>query len=318
MKLVTVVIPTYNRSRYILEAVNSAISQAYARLEVLVIDDGSTDDTAEKLQSLVRQGILRYEYQPNRGRSSARNRGIDLASGEFVTFLDSDDLFEPGKIQVQAEFLTAHPEVGMVHGAYQKFNDAGADLGMRKPSWLSGQSYPAILTRWSTLPATPAVMVPRQILTDLGGFDESMHVGEDLDLWRRIARLYPLGYIDRILARIRVHDGNTSSVARDATRDFEYYLSRAFEDDPRLSPWTKRLALSAMYANQALILMSESVDGALPAARRNAIKALTQNPLNALACGAFLLSGLGIKRRQAIVLKWRAWRTWLSARNLYR
>jgi glycosyltransferase involved in cell wall biosynthesis len=110
--LVSVVIPTYNYARFVSEAVDSVLAQTYPSLEVVVVDDGSTDDTREVL---ARYGDrIRYIYQPNAGLPAARNTGIKAARGEFIGLLDSDDVFHPRKFELQMRYMLAHPEVGML------------------------------------------------------------------------------------------------------------------------------------------------------------------------------------------------------------
>lgn len=310
---VSVIIPTYNRSDYILEAIQSVIDQKYDSAEIIVVDDGSTDDTKEKLVSLIERGVIRYVHQENRGRSAARNRGVSLATGDYLAFLDSDDLFEPDKLLKQVEFFTRHPEVGLVHGGYIKFDERNNESGYRNPSWFSGYIYPEILLVWYTLLAIPTVMVPKRVLDEVGGFDESLFIGEDLDLWRRIARRYPFGYINQNLARIRVHAGNTSRDALNTTREFERYLEKAFQDDKGLSARFKRRAISRMYSNQAYMMLSGQGRELMQAARITAGYAITHDPFNVRGYVAFLSTLLSYESRRSLVERWRSWRAWFMS-----
>ncbi len=312
---VSVIIPTFNRSIYVLDAIRSVLDQSYENIEILVIDDGSTDGTKEELASLVEKGAIHYIYQENQGRSAARNRGISLATGNYLAFLDSDDLLESGTLIKQVEFLARNPEMGLVHGGYSKFDDSKKDLGYRNPSWFSGWIYPKLLLMWTTLLAIPTVMVPRQVLNEVGGFDESLYIGEDLDLWRRIARRYPFGYIGQSLARIRVHAGNTSIDAIKATHEFKRYLEKAFEDDEDLPLRFKHQALSRMYSNQAYIMLGDGGMDVILAARTNARLAIIHDPLNLNGYIAFLSTMLGYKSRKKLVEQWRSFRGWLMARH---
>ena len=312
---VSVIVPTYNRSIYILDALRSILDQNYENIEIVVIDDGSTDGTKERLASLVEKGIVHYIYQENQGRSAARNRGISLATGDYLAFLDSDDLLESGTLIKQVEFLVRNPEIGLVHGGYSKFDDFNKDIGYRNPSWFSGWIYPQMLLMWTALLAIPTVMVPRQIINEVGGFDESLYIGEDLDLWRRIARRYPFGYINQRLARIRVHAGNTSIDAVKATGEFERYLEKAFKDDDSLTIHFKHQALSRMYSNQAYIMLSGRGTDVMLAARTNARLAILHDPLNLNGYIAFLSTMLGYEGRKRLVEQWRSFRGWLMAHN---
>ena len=126
--LVSVIIPSYNAARYVAEAVASALAQTYQPLEIILINDGSTDDTEEVLLPYV--GKMRYFYQPNRGLSATRNRAIALARGELIAFLDADDVWLPEKLARQVDCLTQNPRIGLVHTNYVRLY---ADTGMRLP-----------------------------------------------------------------------------------------------------------------------------------------------------------------------------------------
>lgn len=312
---VTVIIPAYNRSEYLLEAIQSVIAQGYEFKEIIVVDDGSTDDTKEKLELLIASGKIRYHHQENSGRSAARNKGISLARGDYIAFLDSDDLLEPGTLERQVGYLMKNPHMGLVHGGYVKFDDRNNNLGYRNPSWFSGWIYPEILLKWNALLATPTVMIPRRVLGEVGGFNEDLFIGEDLDLWRRIARRYPFGFVHGSLARIRVHSGNTSANAIDTTREFERYLAKAFADDPDLSNRFKRRALSRMYGNQAYIMLSSREDDLISAARTNAKRSIAHDPLNPNGYIALFSTALGYKTRNILVQRWRSTRGWLMSRD---
>lgn len=312
---VSVIIPTYNRSDYVLDAIQSVIDQKYESVEILVIDDGSTDDTKEKLAPLHDSGMIRYIYQENQERSAARNRGILLASGEYLAFLDSDDLLEANAIGKQVQYLSTHPEVGLVHGGYIKFDVLNHDLGYRDPSWFSGWVYPDILMIWYTLLSPSTVMVPKRVLDDVGGFDEDLFIAEDLDLWRRIARKYPFGYINQSLARLRVHPGNTSRDALKTTREFERYLEKAFQDDMDLSRRFKNRVLSRLYSNQSYMMLSGRGDELMSAARASARRAIVHDPVNMSGYMAYLSSYLSYDSRANLVERWRSLRSRLMSLN---
>lgn len=313
--LVTIIIPTFNRANLLQEALNSVFAQTYKNFEIIVVDDGSTDNTKEVLAPLVESRAIRYIFQKNQGRSAARNRGIREAVGVFLAFLDSDDLFEPDKLQKQVEFLSRNPGLGLVHGGYTKFDEHNDNLGYRNPEWFSGWIYPDLLLQWLTLIAIPTVMVPKTVIEEVGGFDERLYIGEDLDLWRRIARRYPFGFINQSLARIRVHAGNTSADVIGATKEFERYLEKAFDDDPHLSKRFRHRVFSRMFSNQAYILLSGNEIKFLQAARLNGRRAIAENPLNLHGYIAFFSSLFGYELRQALILRWRSVRALIMSRN---
>ena len=182
--MVSVIIPTYNRWPLVLEALESVLAQSYRWFEIVVVDDGSTDGTAEKLREII-DGPVRLIVQPNGGVSSARNRGVGVAQGKYVAFLDSDDLWLPKKLATQVEFLDTHSnyqicqteEVWLRRGV--RVNPKKIH---RKPS---GDIFVPSLELCLVSPS--AVMMTRELLVAMGGFDETLPVCEDYDLWLRIA-----------------------------------------------------------------------------------------------------------------------------------
>lgn len=315
MSTVSVVVPTFNRACLVLEAIQSVLAQGYLDYEIIVVDDGSTDDTAIVLQPLSEQGVIRYIYQQNQGESAARNRGIVEASGRYIAFLDSDDLFEPDKLEIQVKYLKAHPEVGLVHSGFIKFDNDGNDLGYRDPSWFSGMIYPQILSYWTTLMAVDTVLIPKIVFDTVGLFNESLRIGPDLDMWRRIARNYPFGFINKSLARVRVHAGNISGNKLRLTQGLLMYLERAFDDDPKLSARFRKRTLSRMFSTMAYNLLSEKGSESVQATRLNAWNAITNDPLNPHGYMALVSTLFGYKLRQTLILHWRSARALLMSRN---
>jgi glycosyltransferase involved in cell wall biosynthesis len=187
--LVSVIIPTFNRSSMVVEAVESVLAQSYAELEVIVVDDGSTDDTRERLRSYGQRLIL-VVNEKNRGVSAARNRGIRQSRGEFVALLDSDDLWRPGKIQRQLDFFSAHPRA-MICQTEEIWVRRGRRVNPRqKHRKYSGYIFPHCLPLCIVSPS--AVMIRRELLSRVGLFDEQLPACEDYDLWLRIAAHEPI------------------------------------------------------------------------------------------------------------------------------
>jgi glycosyltransferase involved in cell wall biosynthesis len=312
---VSIIIPVYNHAIFLDEALKSIFAQTYQNFEIIVVDDGSTDDTANVLQPLTEQGLIRYIYQQNQGVSAARNRGIVEAKGKYIAFLDSDDLFEPEKLEVQVNYLQDHPEVGLVHSGFTKFDNDGNTLGYRDTSWFSDMIYPRILLYWTTLMAVNTVLVSKNILEVVGFFDTALSMGEDLDLWRRIARKYPFGFINKSLARVRVHAGNTSGDKLRATQGLLMYLEKAFIDDPELSVQFRKHAFSKMFSTLSYNLLSEDGEEALQAARLNAKRAIANDPMNVHGYMALVSTLFGYNLRQALIRRWRLLRALLMSRN---
>ena len=200
---VSVIIPTYNQARFVAETVESALAQTYPNVEVIVVDDGSTDGTQTVLATYLEK--IHYIRQENRGLSGARNTGFLSSHGDYLLFLDSDDLIPPDKLALHVPLLEAEPGFGLVYSAWQQINEDGTRvLGEVRPN-KQGQLLKELLRRSFFFFASAAV-VRRECLEKVGLFDESLPWGEDADMWLRMARAgYAFGYLDRPLLQYRIH-----------------------------------------------------------------------------------------------------------------
>lgn len=236
---VSVVIPTYNYGRYVTEAVESVLAQTHPAGEIVVVDDGSTDDTRERLQPYMDR--IRYVHQNNQGLPAARNTGIRAARGDLIALLDSDDLWHPRKLALQVQFMERSPEVGLVAA------DMVGDLKHGWPEVGDLSSLPArpftlrdLLIRSRFGPSS--VLVHRQCFEAAGYFDPGLRSAEDRDMWIRIASHFPIGKIEAPLWWYRLHGGNMSAAA---VRMEEYemkVLRRALESFPTVrNDWLLKL-----------------------------------------------------------------------------
>ncbi len=190
--IVSVIIPSFNRGWVVAEAVESVIAQDYHPLEIIVVDDGSTDDTGEKLMPF-REKIILLE-QENRGVSAARNAGIKAAGGEFIAFLDSDDLWMPGKISCQINFFNDNPDAMICQTEEIWIRNGKRVNPKKKHKKLSGMIFEPSLNLCLVSPS--AVMMKKSLFKIKGNFDEDLPACEDYDLWLRISSTIPVYLID--------------------------------------------------------------------------------------------------------------------------
>lgn len=226
MELVSVIIPTYNRSTCIIEAIDSVLGQSYSPIEIIVVDDGSTDNTAELINGYSNQVV--YTYRENGGVSAARNHGISLAEGEFIAFLDSDDKWVADKIEKQVEWLCENSDFGMVLSDVFLVDSSTSVIektNRRLCLPRDGFVLEDILLRPSLIPSS--VLVRRSVLQDVGVFDQELKTAEDLDLHLRIAQKYKIGLIEKPLVYVlRGADGlsQTGSTYTDHVFVLERFL----------------------------------------------------------------------------------------------
>jgi len=242
--LVTVVIPAYNHAAFLRDAVLSVLNQTYTTTEIIVVDDGSTDDTLQVVMGLSPK--VRYVSQPHQGIASARNRGLEMSSGSLIAFLDADDMFLPHKLEIQVDCLVRHAEAGMVYGSYVLIDREGRQIGAVTAK-LSGNVYLGFLDRAMVgILATATVMVRKTVLAKVGLFDEAMTLAEDTDMWCRVASHYQVEAIAEPLARVRRHPGNVSGLT-DPHLNCDMWLRilrKAAAEGPRI-PWIPRRRLTA-------------------------------------------------------------------------
>lgn len=225
--MISVVIPTYNRAAYLQLALESVLCQDYPCFEVVVVDDGSTDDTASVLQSYV--GRVRFFRQANAGPSVARNRGILEARGELVAFLDSDDLMVPGRLARQAALFAKEPELGLVAGDYAKIGPHGESLGIMALS-RTDRRHLARGVWYRNFFATGTVMVRRSCFESVGLFPVDINFAEDWDLWLRIMDKHRVLYVSGVEAYIRFHTNSlVASLSWKNFDDWHTVIERAFE-----------------------------------------------------------------------------------------
>ena len=215
--LVSVVCPAYNCAQFIASALESVLAQSYKPLEIIIVDDGSTDSTC----ALVRgYPDIRYIHQTNRGPSAARNAGIASARGEYIAFLDLDDLWASGKVAEQLAILESHPRAGLCFTDMYLFTDGTIrEDSMFQRYRLTEQYFGhekvvrnpvAKLVTMNFIP-TSSVIARKTALLQAGGFDEKFRKAEDWDLWLRLAIRHPIVYSHKALVLKRLHEFNTSN-----------------------------------------------------------------------------------------------------------
>ena len=188
MPRVSVIIISYNMAKLISRAIQSVLDQTFNDFEILVVDDGSTDDTREVVGCFGNR--IRYFYQENAGASAARNRGILAAQGEFIAFLDSDDYWVSSKLEVQVEIFDKNPRVGLVHAKAMVVNEHGEQRGVM-PTKDPGRTFSEIIEIGAFFPVC-SVMVRKECFIMAGIFNASVPTVEDIDMWIRVARHFDI------------------------------------------------------------------------------------------------------------------------------
>jgi hypothetical protein len=222
-RLVSVVVPCFNQAHFLSEALESVLTQSYPDIEVVVVDDGSTDNTAAVVS---RFPTVRYVRQDNAGAAAARNTGLRITNGDLLTFLDADDALHPDAIAVGVDALRQHPSAAFVFGhAVLSMDDGGDAPPPHRPSF--DDDYHARLLAGCPIVSNASVMFRRAAFQAVGPFDASLRHLEDYDLYHRIVRSYPVHCHGQVVALYRRHGGNaTSAGGVRALRDAMEVLGR--------------------------------------------------------------------------------------------
>ncbi|MFZ5595886.1 MAG: glycosyltransferase [Bacillota bacterium] len=214
MPLVSIIVPAYNRSAMLAKAVESVLAQTFKDYELIVVDDGSLDGTAEVMKKYSNR--VRYFFKENGGVSSARNYGLRVSSGELVAWLDDDDFFLPDKIEKQVGFFRENPWAGLVYTGHVTIDTTSS---FTKKSYMIPPAYKDCETMREALLkhcffANSTVMMKRECFDRAGFFDESLSHTVDYDMWLRTAAFYRFGCVPEVLAAYRWH-GRQISFHRD-------------------------------------------------------------------------------------------------------
>jgi glycosyltransferase involved in cell wall biosynthesis len=236
-KSVTVVIPSFNSGRFIREAVDSALAQTVMPMEVIVIDDGSTDNTTEIIAAYAPDPRVRYIRQKNAGQSTARNNGIRAAQGEFIALLDADDRWKPDKLEKQLGKFS-DDSIGVVFSGSQVFDEHGVRSENRADESSCADMLQSLITGTAFIPSS--VVVRKRCFDSCGLFDESLKKVEDREMWIRLAKRYRFSCTSDCLVDYRLHASALNMQTDGMEEAFHETLRRAFADGPLQGRWLLR------------------------------------------------------------------------------
>lgn len=285
MPRVSVVIPTYNCAKFLGQAIDSALKQTYRDFEIIVVDDGSTDGTRALVA--VYEESVRYVYQSNQGASAARNAALSRSNGEFIAYLDADDLWRPDKLSRQVEFLDAHPNCGLVHTEVSVIDEQDTVLHAcfnqdTKRPIPHGQCVRDLLLRSHI--QTLTVLERRTAFDDAGKFDSRLPVAQDYLHWISVSlQGYGVGYLPEPLGQYRWRTGSLMSSERRLLGDFvKIYeiLSTEYGLERSQAPEIMQLVQAQLYKTQRQLAYLERRECSGAAARQRLGGLIRQWPLN--------------------------------------
>jgi glycosyltransferase involved in cell wall biosynthesis len=241
---VSVIIPAYNGDCYISDAINSILQQSYKDYEIIVVDDGSSDRTKEILNSYGDR--IRYFSQKNQGVAAARNKGLEVAKGEYISFLDQDDYFLPDKLSLQVDLLDRQRDLAFVNSGWQIVNDRGEGITAVEPWYQLTTLNPSEIIIWK--PVFLGAMLFRQDwLVRSNGFDIQLVQTPDVDLVMRLALLGGKGdWVSQVTVCYRQHSSNVSRNSIEQAQELETLLDKIFQQN-KISSDIKQLENRSRY-----------------------------------------------------------------------
>ncbi|SKB12238.1 Glycosyltransferase involved in cell wall biogenesis [Planktothrix sp. PCC 11201] len=245
MPKISVVIPVYNGEKTIQKTIESVLKQTFKDWELIIIDDGSQDSTVKIIREIEDSRIRIFSYS-NAGLASSRNRGIDHAQGEYITFLDADDLWTPDKLEAQFQALQEHPEAAVAYSWTDYIDQSSQFLHSGRQITINGDVYEHLLVN-NFLENGSNPLIRKQALNQVGEFDTSLKAGEDWDMWLRLAADYQFVVVTRPQILYRVSTGSMSSQIKNQERECLKVIEKAFKFAPESRQNLKYLSLSNLY-----------------------------------------------------------------------
>ena len=310
---VSVIIPTYNCAQYITEAIKSVLNQTYNNIEIIVVDDGSTDNTREVLEPCISKSLIRFIRQENRGPGAARNTGINAAKGEYICFLDADDSLTQDSLEKRLDLIEGHPEVDIVFSDfYNRHKENENRRFLKEIGFLDKLSKRVVLTPGGVIftncsakdifeisfnAGTGTVLVRKAVFERAGLFRTDIAGHEDNDMWLRVLRQCKAGYIDEPLAYYnRFRSNLTLSRPLKYSQDRLNYLRPLLREN--LGDWgvrrTIKKRLSWVYYDLASYYYTHDQK---TLSRKNCLRSICSDPRNQLAYKFLLLSLIPKKLR---------------------
>ena len=245
MPKISVIIPVYNGEKTIQTTIDSVLNQTFQDFELIVINDGSTDSTLEILSTISDPRLQVFSY-PNSGAPKSRNRGFDQSSGEYIAFLDADDLWTPDKLEAQLKALQNNPEAAVAYSWTDHIDESGQFLYSGRHLTINGNVYPELLVQ-NFLENGSNPLIRRQAFAEIQGFDESLLGGQDRDLYLRLAACYPFVGVPAVHIFYRMSPNSISSQVLRQEKQCVAVIEKAFLQAPSELQSLKQQSLARIY-----------------------------------------------------------------------
>lgn len=273
---ISIIVPVLDGERYIKDAIKSAQNQSYKDYEMIVIDGSSTDSTLSIVNELAKEDKrITVVNQLKPGLAVAQNCGVSLAKGEYVAFLEADDLWHPDKLELQLECLKSNPNIGLVSCYSVVINENGYLMGWQLGVNVNGMVYEKVIER-NPISTCSIPMIRRKYLKEIGLFDEQVRYVDDAEMWIRFAKKFPIATIPKALVGYRRWTSNRSKDYKGMIIDGESVLNRVFENDPGLS---KKFYNFCISRNASTITGMCIIDGEYKEAKEHLMYSLSKSKI---------------------------------------
>lgn len=294
--IVSVIIPTYNRAHLVGRAIESVLNQTYQGFELIIIDDGSKDNTVEVINKFQQKDnrIIYLKHDKNKGGSAARNTGIKASRGEYIAFLDSDDEWLPEKLEKQINvFKKSSDNIGLVYSGYYEVLEQNGEVLSKIIPIFKGDIYKNILK--SNILGSPTPLIRKICFEKAGLFDETLLSCQDWDLWIRIAKYYKFDFLKETLAKYYIHGNQISTIINNKILSREIILKKYYLD------LLKNFQAIGFHYNHLGVLYS--LDGKINKARKYFLNSIKFIPFKRSNYFHLLFSLLNPKIHKKIILK---------------
>lgn len=243
--VISVIIPAYNAAKTIRETIMSVLNQSFSNLELIVINDGSQDSTLDIVSSIQDSRLQLFSYK-NGGVCMARNRGIERACGEFISFLDADDIWTPDKLEAQLTALQKNPQAAVAYSWVDYIDEYGNFFHQGNYITINGSAYEKMLVQ-NILENGSNPLIRREALTKVGVFDSSLTLAEDWDMWLRLAELYDFVTVPSVQILYRTSSRSASTNIVKMEKSCLKFIEKSFKNAPPSLQYLKKNTLSTLY-----------------------------------------------------------------------
>ncbi|KKD39484.1 glycosyltransferase family 2 protein [Limnoraphis robusta] len=256
MPQISIIIPVYNGATTIQATIDSVLAQTFSDFELIIVDDGSTDDTL-KIISQYGDPRIQVVSSSHAGAAATRNRGLKQASGEYIAFLDADDLWTPDKLEAQLNALQTHLEAAVAYSWTDFIDEAGSWRQAGRHRTVNGEAYAAMLL-YNFIESGSNPLIRRDALNTVGGFDESLTGGQDWDLYLRLAARYLFVNVPKVQILYRIRDNSISANITRQEQQVVKVLNKAFSQAPKNLQPLKRKSLALVYKYLACRILEQA------------------------------------------------------------